>query len=498
MSKKIVCMFLALLMLCSFAGCKSDSSSSATSQETSKLTVAFLTFSGAPKDLTEVQTALNKITKEKINAEVTLVPISFSSYGTQTNLMLTSKEKLDLFVTGNFGNLLTYSAQAPQGKLYALDSLLDQYGKDIKSSIGDTYLNTTKVGGKIYAVPALNDEAQSMDFFMRKDLADKYGIDASSINSFADIENVLKTVKEKDSTVYPYGFSAGADLFNAACDDKFDNLNDNIGVLLDSSKLTISNLYESALYKDSCETARRWYKSGYIYPDIGSQSAENLVKAGKIFSYCNAGKPGVVAQEQGSAGYELIDVKLRNQTTNTQSVTNFMWSIPSYSKESTAAMKFLNLMYSDKDVINTIDYGIEGKHYVKVEGKENIIDYPEGVTAQTTGYGLNMSWLFGNSFLSYIWNGSDPTINDQMKEFNENAVFSKATGFSFDVSSVKTEYAAVSTVVNQYDATLQSGQVDPAEKLPKFIAALKSAGIDKVIAAKQSALDEWAKTNNVN
>lgn len=497
MSKKIVCMLLALLMLCSFAGCKNDSSS-ATSQATSKLTVAFLTFSGAPKDLNEVQTALNKVTKSKINAEVTLVPISFSSYGTQTNLMLTSKEKLDLFVTGNFGNLLTYSAQAPQGKLFALDSLLDQYGKDIKSNVGKTYLDATKVSGKIYAVPSLRDEAQSMDFFMRKDLVEKYGIDASSIKSFADIENVLKTVKSKDKSIYPYGFSAGADLFNAACDDKFDNLNDNIGVLMDSSKLTVSNLYESSLYSESCEAARRWYKSGYIYPDIGSQSAQNLVKAGKIFSYCNAGKPGVAMQEKGSAGYDLIDVKLRNQTTNTQSVTNFMWSIPSYSKESTAAMKFLNLMYSDKEVINMLDYGIEGKHYVKVEGKDNIIDYPKDVTPQTSGYSLNMSWLFGDSFLSYIWNGTDPTINDQMKKFNATAVVSKATGFSFDVSPVKTEYAAVTNVFNQYDATLQSGQVDPAEKLPKFIAALKSAGIDKVIAAKQKALDDWAKTNNVN
>jgi putative aldouronate transport system substrate-binding protein len=41
-----------------------------------------------------VQEALNKITQEKINATVKLVPIGFTDWKQQINLMFSSSEKL--------------------------------------------------------------------------------------------------------------------------------------------------------------------------------------------------------------------------------------------------------------------------------------------------------------------------------------------------------------------------------------------------------------------
>lgn len=38
---------------------------------------------------------------------------------------------------------------------------------------------------------------------------------------------------------------------------------------------------------------------------------------------------------------------------------------------------------------------------------------------------------------------------------------------------------------------LETGSVDLDKELPKFIAAQKSAGLDKVIAVKQKQLDEF-------
>ncbi|MNP84439.1 hypothetical protein D3C76_1837450 [compost metagenome] len=50
-------------------------------------------------------------------------------------------------------------------------------------------------------------------------------------------------------------------------------------------------------------------------------------------------------------------------------------------------------------------------------------------------------------------------------------------------------------VIAQYYLPLETGSVDPEEILPQFIAKLKTAGIDKVIAEKQKQLDEWVKSN---
>lgn len=63
------------------------------------------------------------------------------------------------------------------------------------------------------------------------------------------------------------------------------------------------------------------------------------------------------------------------------------------------------------------------------------------------------------------------------------------------MSEVKTEVAAVQAVLDQYRLPLENGVIDPDENLPKFINALKEAGIDTVIAEKQRQLDEWAEKN---
>lgn len=45
--------------------------------------------------------------------------------------------------------------------------------------------------------------------------------------------------------------------------------------------------------------------------------------------------------------------------------------------------------------------------------------------------------------------------------------------------------------IAQYSGIIAAGAQDPAEVLPKFLENLNAAGIDKVIAEKQSQLDAW-------
>lgn len=159
-------------------------------------------------------------------------------------------------------------------------------------------------------------------------------------------------------------------------------------------------------------------------------------------------------------------------------------------------MAFLNLMYEDQDIVNLFSWGVEGTHYVKVDGSDHMIKYPDGKDAASVGYN-SLAWMFGNQFLSYVMQGNDPEIWKKTKEFNESAIPSKALGFIFDGAKVQTEYAAVSNVVTQYKLPLETGSVDPEKLLPEFIEKLKAAGIDKIIAEKQRQLDEWAKANGV-
>lgn len=40
-----------------------------------------------------------------------------------------------------------------------------------------------------------------------------------------------------------------------------------------------------------------------------------------------------------------------------------------------------------------------------------------------------MGWMMPNQFLTHVWEGNDPDLWTEMKEFNTNAKVSKASGF---------------------------------------------------------------------
>jgi len=450
---------------------------------------------GEPKDLQLVSDEINKLTKEKINATVKLIPIGFGAWAQQKTLMMSGNEQVDLIVSG----LGTYSQDVAKGQFLELDGYLDEQGQGVRDALDaldPAFLNATRIDGKIYAVPSIRDLAADFGITMRKDLVDKYNIDTTKIKSLDDLDAVFKIIKDNEPGIIPtvkYGIS----ILDIYVGSFFDTLGEGFGVLPGHDNgLKVVNMYETPEYADMLNTVRRWNQAGYVAKDAATstETQYNLVKSGKAFSFISHMKPGIETQESRTTGKEMVSVHFRPAVTATSNIISIMWSIARNSKDPERAMMLLNLMYTDKDFINLLDYGIEGKHYEKVS--DNIIDYPQGVDATNSGYNMQMGWMFGNQSLSHIWNGDDPELWNKLAEFNKNAVKSKALGFTFNADTVKTEIAAVTNVQNQYKIALETGTVDPVTKLPEFNKQLKAAGIDKIIAEKQKQLDAWAAATN--
>ncbi|MDQ0899346.1 MULTISPECIES: ABC transporter substrate-binding protein [unclassified Paenibacillus] len=459
-------------------------------EKPTELNVAFPIFGAVPKELSIVEDSINQIAQKKINATVKLTPISFGSWEQQMNLMLSSNEKLDLMFVGGNG----YSSYVAKGQIVALNKLLEQHGKDIAKAMDPAYLNAAKIAGSVYAIPTVRDFAAYNGLTMRKDLVDKYHIDVNKIRTLDDVELVLKTIKDKEPNVTPLiPGNIGRTMLDSY--RTFDMLGDSLGVLPNfDNNLKVVNLYETQEYAEFIKKMRGWYTSGLILKDAATNKTSqfDLLKSNRGFAYFSNMKPGFEQQETKSSGIPVVTANLLQPVSTTTNVTGVMWGIPINSKTPEKAMDFLNLMYSDKDIVNLFDWGVEGKHYVK---SDNVIDFPQGVDSKTSGYNLNMGYMFGNQFLSYVFKGDDPKIWEKMDQFNKSALKSKALGFTFDANAVKAEYAAVTNVVTQYKLPLETGSVDPEKVLPEFISKLKSAGIDKIIAEKQKQLDEWAKSS---
>ena len=97
-----------------------------------KVVYAYATFNNIPaeKDLDEVEEAINKITRDKINVEVTLKPISIAEYSSKVSLALQGGEKIDIFQSlGDFNTCVS------QDMAYDISDLIKNEGKEKKLEV---------------------------------------------------------------------------------------------------------------------------------------------------------------------------------------------------------------------------------------------------------------------------------------------------------------------------------------------------------------------------
>lgn len=484
-----VLLLAMIIFVLVMSGCSSKDKPNGTSSDKDKpyeLTMAYIASSNV-EDVESVQDEINKIVNKKINANVTLLPIGGGAWTQQTNLMLTGTEKLDLIVSSSHYN---YGSQAVKGQLLQLDDLLQSHGQGILEKMPEHMMDATKVDGKVYGIPSFKDWASNHGFIMRKDLVDKYEIDLSKVKTIEDLEEVFAIIKKNEPMIDPI-VNTGTLLSPAITYmyPHFDTLGDNIGVLeMKEDNWKVENLYEHPIYKDAVNLSRKWYKAGYIMKDAATSDevGYNIVKSGKGFGYFTNMKPGLETQETIRSGHEMVAVRVTDSYQFTTSATSFMMSLARNSKNPEKAMEFMNLLYTDADIMNLLTLGIEGKHYTL--DNEGFAVQPE----EESNYVFNQ-WLIGNNFLTHVWKGNDKDYWQQLSEFNESAIISPAFGFTFDVNPVKTEIASTTNVLEQYRAGLETGTLDPDKSLPEFIEKLKAAGADKIIAEKQKQLDAWRK-----
>lgn len=444
----------------------------------------------APADQQMVVDEINKITEAQIGVTIETIPINFSNYANQLNLMLTSNEQIDLFAVP--ANLFTSFASA--GHLLDIGDLLKTDGQGIVDVIGETYLEAGKVNGIQYAVTTNRDLAKGFGFGIVNEIAERNNIDVASIKTLEDMTAALAIIKENEPDIVP--FVADVSMPPSVRLSDVDQLGDTYGVLMNKGEtLDVVNYFETDEYKNLVNTFRDWYKKGYISEDHVTSNANytEAIKAGMGFSYIQTTKPGIDKEESNKVGKDITVVTIVDEFATTTAPQTLQWTIANKSQYPEATMRFMNLMYTSADIMNLFAWGIEGVHYVVLDDGQ--IDYPEGVDATNSGYNLRRGWSFGNQFLTWIWEGDSPNLWEEMDSFNKNAQVSKAFGFTFDSTDVQTEYASVTNVVNEYRAALEFGLLDPETALDEYNQKLKDAGLNRIIEAKQAQLDAWAAQN---
>jgi putative aldouronate transport system substrate-binding protein len=498
--KKVLSVLLVTAVVAAMSsGCsqKANTSSSSSAAQVTNISVTYLTMGSTPKDLTAVQDAVNKITVSKIGVKVKFYPIPIGDTFTKYSTLIAGREDIDLMAIA-FQGLQSY---VNSGSLTALDDYISK-NSDVQSFIDDySITDGAKVDGKTYGIGVTNTLGFQGSVIVNNKYLENSNVTADSdkVYSLDDLTTVFAAIKKANPKIYPLG-ALGSSLTSGSSNFGFFSVIDNLGatsssgVLMGTSSTKIVDVYESKDYYNYLKALKEWYKDGYIMPDAATNdtSSTTLMTNGVVGSEIMNDKPAVISSAQstfGSGATALNTTEIYRASAS--SSAGIFWTVPNYSTKAEAAVKFLGLTLKNDDLSNLLQWGIEGTHYKVTNKDDGLIDFADGVTAETSGY-YDTLGLWGNQNNLYAFSKfcDKAANNDYITKSKANPT--KAVGYQYDSSDMTNQLVAVNTVLNQYLPTLETGsEKDLDTTYNAFVKALKAANIDTVIADNQKQFDTF-------
>ncbi len=516
---KLISILLALtLALALFAGCKTDKaeqnpSDTATKEASDKdskdetvkeepaevenVVLYLVTFNNIPDDYSQISEAINEYVAETYpdaNVALELKLFGPAEYADKINLAMQSGTPMDIYIP------LGIQSYIANNQCYAIEDLIPEYGQGITeilaNDFGDGAFEVFTKDGHIYGVPVNKGMIVTPTLTLDQDILDETGFTMDDINSIWDLPPVFDKVLELYPDVYPFAGTNQQDsgiMMILKAEKEYDPLSETkpMGVTFGDNSEVV-NLYESQEFYDYISLMYDWSQKGYMPSDMATSTtrATELIAADRLFStWAGYGGDSIATTMSASTGKNISGKWLTDFYLCT-SDAGLAMAISSTTKVPEAAMKMLDIIYTDEYVINTILYGIEDVDYVKVD--EHHWAYPEGLDANTVSYtAAYCTGVIGSESLQLQPAGV--SYDDVLLKLEQNRQSKRSPffGFSFDPSEVTNELTALENVYDQYMPGLICGSFDPDTAIPEFNEALKEAGIDTVIAAKQQQLDAW-------
>ena len=440
----------------------------------------------------DVEKAINDISIPAINVKLNIVPVFIGNLAADTAYAIASNEKIDIVNVGLTNNI---SSMVSEGLLLPLDELLEERGQDILKVNADV-ADAQKINGVTYAISQYPYAASCVGFSYNKTMAEDYGIEMSDGMTLDDFASIGEVLKEQGvyltsvglSSELAYQFFYPMESFGEACD---------YGAILNPAENTeIIDLYDSEELRTFYKTVRKWYELGYLPENqmLDESEINNLYAQEKLFCLPTNIDPDQMRNISGSQDFEVGLVKTSNPIVTTSHADEFMLGIASSCQNPEAAMDFINLIYSDPDVANLLNYGVEGLDYVPVDGTENVITKEGTENADSSRYGSGFV-RFGNPLSIKIMSPLTDDYYDELLEWKASADISKCFGYIFDSTDFSVQAINIAKILDEYLPILNVGLApDVDAQIDAMVEELKTAGIDEIIAANNEKLQEYIQS----
>lgn len=452
------------------------------------------------KDVDLVEEELNKYLKDKINATVNMVMLDPGQYNDKVSTMIKSGEYFDLAFASI--SALDYLSNSVSGAFAPLTDYKDTYLKDIFDQFPQEMIDAATVNGEIYAVPTYKEIVTQQGWIYRKDIAEKYNIDMSKYKTLEDFKPVAEMLKKNETSIdYPIDWDKScysiSDMYN---DPQLVCPLENLRVLGiegeeqggDPTKIILDKDKKNNNGKREYEATRDYYKSGLVKGDVATASdLQARFNSGKTFAYFTGIKPGKAAELQSKCQYPIAQAEVSDVYMDSLPGLGSLQVISTKSKNPERTARFLNLLNTDPVVKNLVVYGIEGKHYTKVN--DNTVEL-----IANSGYSMaGNTWALGNVFIDYLKTTDDPEKLTKLKEFNEKGIVRDGTGFVFDSSTVSHLIPQITDAMKPYGniGAYGSVDIDYDAEMDKYYAALEKTPIKQVQEEMQKQYDEFLKSH---
>lgn len=442
----------------------------------------------------EVEKALSALTLPALSCMVRLENISIGDHASRIGAMVSQREKLDLI---NTGRTLPLGEMVSRGYLLPLEDLLEEYGPHLLESVGDL-LPACTMQGHIYAVPATRYCSSCMGFVYNEAMAAELGVSMKNNTNLRQLEEIAPLLKERGIYLTSQGDGSSSLLFFALFPG-FRSVGSSShlpGVWKKSGGSSsgedpasqLQSLYDTEEYETYVKLLRRWVLEGWLPSDsiLGGPSLQEDFRKGRIFLLWNGVNPLEHALQAKAYPFPVNMTVTGAPAFSTANVQENGWGISSTCENPEKAMAFLDYLYSTPEAANLLMNGIEGRDYVRT-GEHILKKTGEGEPQYKRDF-----TLFGQMDQVDQWEPVTEDFYEELEGFWESSRMEEFFGYTFDLTPVSRQVAAVEKVLEQYLPSLECGMLeDPAEGLARMREALKAAGEEDILEENRRQLRAW-------
>lgn len=467
--------------------------------EPQTVVVNWPTYSGSLDGIDRIVEKMNELTIPALNLQVDMQITDFANRNQTITLAISGGEQLDIVSSIGVGYTNGITNDYWEDFEQEVDgyNLLETYGSGIIDTMGWDVLNACRsADGVLYGVSQQKENAQgrfalAIGTEYLKNAADYMDLvpdlesDVWRVNGLEDLITILKATHDANpdlDTFAPGGLQQGWTDVDALGGDYF-------GVLANYGTGDVVDWFSDDSYLEMVHGMRELFEYGCINPAelTDTTAANSRVQAGSLMSYITNYKPGSKIQESTLCGMDITIVLGGPDFTASNSIAAMPWCICSNTGDVVAAMQYLNFMYTSSEWNELFKWGEKGVDFEEIDGTAKFVENAE--------YNHALQWLAPGQFLAMPEYGNPTNLWDVYEEFNENAIVSEASGFSFDKSPVANEYTALTNVYDEYKKSIEYGMIDSETALAEMKSKLDAAGYQTYMNEKQSQLDAWRAAN---